>query len=383
MPLAILLAFEVLLLLMYIIDDPFRVRIDMWLFYSCQIASIIAVTLALAVVVHEESGEADPRIALFPVFVLGIYTFSLLARSSVYVKRWFDVRRMKKKAAKTMNMRERRASAMKTAVKVCRSCKAVNPAANKTCKKCAWAMSPSRSGDAGGGAEDEDDDHIASLNIVHTPVPPSKDPSDVPDGPLAPGWTPHTDASTGHLYFWNAATHETTWARPISPAVNSAGGGGGGNTDGETMAAANVSSPLYGDAAATAAARTHASRALAKMNTRNRHSVELTDMSDMPDLSGDWDNDAEGKGGAVVGEGEEGKKSCDDPWESHVDPVSGATYWMNSVTNVSVWEKPVRTTVPNVPQSPGGRRGGGSRLQPHHSTALTAVTDSRRDTFEI
>jgi hypothetical protein len=310
-PLAILLAFEILLLLMYIVDDPFRVRIDMWLFYSCQIASIIAVTLALAVVVHEESGEADPRVALFPVFVLGIYSFSLLARCSVYVKRWFDVRRMKKKAAKTMNMRERRASAMKTAVKVCRSCKTVNPAANKTCKKCAWAMSPSRSGDAGGGAE-EDDDHIASLNIVHTPVPPSKDPSAVPDGPLAPGWTPHTDASTGHLYFWNAATHETTWARPISPAVDSAGGGGGGSTDdGEAMAVANVSSPLYGDAAATEAAateaaRAHASRALAKMNARNRHSVELTDMSGMPDLGDDWDNDAAGGGGAVEGGGGRG-----------------------------------------------------------------------------
>ena len=105
MPLAILLAFEVLLLLMYIIDDPFRVRIDMWLFYSCQIASIIAVTLALAVVVHEESGEADPRIALFPVFVLGIYTFSLLARSSVYVKRWFDVRRRTRDAARKRNVR--------------------------------------------------------------------------------------------------------------------------------------------------------------------------------------------------------------------------------------------------------------------------------------
>ena len=101
----------------YVADDPFRVRLDMWMFYSCQAASVAAVALAVGVLLVEEAaasssegGKGGESIG-FSVMVLVAYTFSLLVRSCIYVKRWSDTRRMKNKHRKAMAMRERRASA--------------------------------------------------------------------------------------------------------------------------------------------------------------------------------------------------------------------------------------------------------------------------------
>ena len=223
----------------YVADDPFRVRLDMWMFYSCQAASVAAVALAVGVLLVEEAaasssegGEGGESIG-FSVMVLVAYTFSLLVRSCIYVKRWSDTRRMKNKHRKAMAMRERRASAASGNVRMCPSCKAVNAVTNPHCTKCCEPLEEMATADGSGlshsggkktgrgggpktgrgGLRSSGDSFV---NIVLSPV----DGGSGGGGGGGGGWSQYTDPTSGSQYYHHAETGETAWTLPVGAAIS-------------------------------------------------------------------------------------------------------------------------------------------------------------------
>ena len=237
----------------------------MWMFYSCQAASVAAVALAVGVLLVEEAaasssegGKGGESIG-FSVMVLVAYTFSLLVRSCIYVKRWSDTRRMKNKHRKAMAMRERRASAASGNVRMCPSCKAVNAVTNPHCTKCCEPLEEMATADGSGlshsggkktgrvggpktwrgGLRNSGDSFV---NIVLSPVDGGSG-----GGGGGGGWSQYTDPTSGSQYYHHAETGETAWTLPVGAAISRTvatvqqdchgasflfGGGGGGKGGG-------------------------------------------------------------------------------------------------------------------------------------------------------
>ena len=184
-PLAGLVALEVALLLAYIVDDPFRVRHDMWLSYVCQVFTILAGVASLVILVHlfdSANGSDATGGAGAAAVVMVIHCLGILARTAIFIKRWREGRRMKRENARSIAMRERRLDA---------------------------------------GVDDTHKQHVIVADGSYLFSRPHLGNSPPPDdlalagAALASGWEEHVDAASGEKYYFNRKTMASTWTRPV------------------------------------------------------------------------------------------------------------------------------------------------------------------------
>ena len=129
-----LLVVEVLLLAGFVLDDPFRMRDEMWLFYTCQACAIAAVSMALSAAaaagggtpaspLNRTSGSSPEAPATaggstqtLSLVILILYNVALVARMALLLRRWRVTRSMKVSLDAEARMRERRSLGLRDSV---------------------------------------------------------------------------------------------------------------------------------------------------------------------------------------------------------------------------------------------------------------------------
>ena len=134
---------------------------------------------------------------------------------------------------------------------------------------------------------------------------------------LPHNWTELIDPKTGHPYYFNTATKESSWTPPRnSPGLS------------ESSAPPPPPSASYGGLAAVAAAACAADRVSLPVASSS---------APPPPPSTNW---GAARGAAGIGA----------EWTVATDPASGAMYWWNRDTGARTWEDPTRMSRPATPE---------------------------------
>ena len=134
---------------------------------------------------------------------------------------------------------------------------------------------------------------------------------------LPHNWTELIDPKTGHPYYFNTATKESSWTAPRgSPGLS------------ESSAPPPPPSACYGGLAAVAAAACAADRVSLPVASSS---------APPPPPSTNW---GAARGAAGIGA----------EWTVATDPASGAMYWWNRDTGARTWEDPTRMSRAATPE---------------------------------
>jgi outer membrane protein assembly factor BamB len=179
--------------------------------------------------------------------------------------------------------------------------------------------------------------------------------------PLLPGWTEATAPDTGALYYFNAATGETTWERPTALQTAQE------DDDAPQEEAEGDAVPAVESEATVAVEDTFES-----VNPELSGPTETLDM-----VAPEVDDDTEGI--------PEAEMEVEDPmallpgWTEATAPDTGAIYYFNAETGESSWERPI--AVPSAQDEDDAHREeeeAGEDAVPFESEATATV----EDTFE-
>ena len=202
--------------------------------------------------------------------------------------------------------------------------------------------------------EQEQEQERAREAAVATPSPSKK-------GRKKPTWRAVLDAESGDFYYYNRRTRETTWDRPEGAEVDDrAIRGAQGEVSGSGSAAASGSAPASGEALEASEVTDDS---FVKSFIRQAGGGEEEEEQEeeeqgerMTEQDEELEQQPEGEAKEEGAEEEEAKEEAVPKpvgkWKAVVDKASGDTYYYNTVTKETTWDRPAEYV-----EKKRGRRG--------------------------
>jgi hypothetical protein len=171
----------------------------------------------------------------------------------------------------------------------------------------------------------------AAINEGPTELANSSEP--VPESALPCEWSEAVDPSSGLTYFYNSITQETSWERPVIDGVDDV------VADDTPDAVEEEECPLEEEVDPVSLQQEAIDESdRAELTSPDEEPTEAIDESDRAELTTPDEEPS------ILAESPELVTESDLPyeWSEAFDPSSGLTYFYNSVTQATSWERPVR-----------------------------------------
>jgi hypothetical protein len=199
-------------------------------------------------------------------------------------------------------------------------------------------------------AEAESDGEAETISAEESILPEQTQQTSLPEG-----WTEAEDPSTGQFYYYNSITQETSWERP----------------------AGEDPERIYN------AATREEEEAVAE-SVERESDCEVTDVS----TKSNEEEETAISTGEEQGLEETQKESLPEGWTEVVDPSTGLTYYYNSNTQVTSWERPAGEEPEHIANAAVGEEGESTTLQVEDSVereleSEVTVTDEAVDVSAV